>query len=55
VARKKKITLSPRDDESLVMDVPYGFNSAHLEAFHGQTIYADMQKMRDDEWPEPPA
>jgi len=57
VPKCKRIKLMPCADESLEMDVPYGFYRADLEAFiaeNGERIYNEIQELLDDEWPELP-
>jgi len=57
VPRCKRIKLRLCEDESIELDVPYGFHLEHLEAFmaaNGEEIYDDIQSDLDEQWEDPP-
>jgi len=57
VPRCKRIKLRHCEDESIELDVPYGFYLEHLEAFmaeNGERLYDDIQLGLDEQWDDPP-
>jgi len=57
VPKCKRIKLRLCEDESIELDVPYGFHLEHLEAFiaeNGERIYDDIQLGLDEQRDDPP-